>query len=107
MFIQTLRLDLIGPNLTVSEISVVPDSLAALILNTAPTLSLGYHALSLVNVHGLLWIGIVFTFLRFERGVTPGRSLIVPLAGRTTISLAQLGFHAFTAQFWAEGILRL
>jgi hypothetical protein len=98
MFIQTLRLDLIGPNLTVSEVSVVPDSLAALILNPAPTLTMGYHALSLLNIHGLLWIGIVFTFLRFERGVTPGRALLVPLAGWTTISLAQLGLHAFTAQ---------
>ena len=98
MFIQTLRLDLIGPDLTVSEISVVPDSLAALILNPAPTLTMGYHALSLVNLHGLLWIGIVFTFLRFERDVTPPRALLVPLAGWTTISLAQLGFHAFTAQ---------
>ena len=41
MFIQTMRLDLIGPDLTVSEISVVPDSLAALILNPAPTLTMG------------------------------------------------------------------
>ena len=98
MFIQTLRLDLIGSDLTVSEISVVPDSLAALILNPAPTLTMGYHALSLVNLHGLLWIGIVFTFLRFERDVTPGRALVVPLAGWTTVSLAQLGLHAFTAQ---------
>ena len=98
MFIQTMRLDLIGPDLTVSEISVVPDSLAALILNPAPTLTMGYHALSLLNIHSLLWIGIVFTFLRFERDVTPGRALLVPLAGWTTISLAQLGLHAFTAQ---------
>ena len=70
----------------------------ALILNPAPTLTIGYHALSLLNLHGLLWIGIVFTFLRFERDVTPARALLVPLAGWTTISLAQLGFHAFTAQ---------
>ena len=98
MFIQTVRLDLIGPDLTVQEISVVPDSLAALILNPVPTLTIGYHALSLMNLHGLLWIGIVFTFLRFERDVTPARALLVPLAGWTTISLAQLGLHAFTAQ---------
>ena len=98
MFIQTLRLDLIGPDLTVSEITVVPDSLAALILNPAPTLTMGYHALSLLNIHSLLWIGIVFTFLRFESRVTPGRALIVPLAGWTTISLSQLGVHAFTTQ---------
>ena len=98
MFIQTVRLDLIGPDITVQEISVVPDSLAALLLNPAPTLTMGYHALSLLNIHGLLWIGIVFTFLRFERDVTPGRALLVPLAGWSTISLAQLGFHAFTAQ---------
>ena len=98
MFIQTVRLDLIGPDLAVQEISVVPDSLAALILSPAPTLTMGYHALSLLNLHGLLWIGIVFTFLRFERDVTPARALLVPLAGWTTISLAQLGLHAFTAQ---------
>ena len=98
MFIQTVRLDLIGPDITVQEISVVPDSLAALILNPAPTLTIGYHALSLMNLHGLLWIGIVFTFLRFEREVTPARALLVPLAGWTKISLAQLGLHAFTAQ---------
>ena len=36
MFIQTVRLDLIGPDITVQEISVVPDSLAALILNPRP-----------------------------------------------------------------------
>ena len=98
MFIQTVRLDLIGPDITVQEITVVPDSLAALILNPAPTLTIGYHALSLMNLHGLLWIGIVFTFLRFERDVTPARAFLVPLAGWTTISLAQLGLHAFTAQ---------
>ena len=98
MFIQTVRLDLMGPGITVPEISVVPDSLAALLLNPAPTLTIGYHALSLLNLHGLLWIGIVFTFLRFERDVTPGRAVLVPLAGWTTISLAQLGLHAFTAQ---------
>jgi hypothetical protein len=58
--------------------------------------------LSLLNLHGLLWIGIVFTFLRFERDVTPGRALVVPLAGWTTISLAQLGFHTLRHKFWVE-----
>ena len=98
MFVQTLRLDLIGPDLTISELSVVPDSLAALILNPAPHLTMAYSALSLLNLHGLLWIGIIFTYFRFERGFTPRRALLVPLAGWATISLAQLGLQAFTAQ---------
>ena len=98
MFVQTLRLDLIGPDLTISELSVVPDSLAALILSPAPTLTVAYNALSLLNIHGLLWIGIIFTYLRFERRLTPRPALLVPLAGWTTISLAQLGLQAFTAQ---------
>ncbi len=98
MFVQTLRLDLIGPDLTISELSVVPDSLAALILNPTPTLTMGYQALSLLNVHGLLWIGIIFTYLRFERRLTPRPALLVPLAGWTTISLAQLGLQAFMVQ---------
>ena len=98
MFIQALRLDLLGPGITVSELSVVPDSLAALILNPAPTLTMGYNALSLLNLHGLLWIGIIFTYFRFECRFTPRRALLVPLAGWATISLAQLGLQAFTAQ---------
>ena len=98
MFVQTLRLDLIGPDLTISELSVVPDSLAALILNPAPTLTMSYNALSLLNLHGLLWIGIIFTYFRFECRFTPRRALLVPLAGWATISLAQLGLQAFTAQ---------
>ena len=98
MFIQTLRLDLIGPDLTISELSVVPDSLAALILNPAPTLTIAYHALSLLNIHGLLWIGIIFTYFRFECCFTQRRALLVPLAGWATISLVQLGLQAFTAQ---------
>lgn len=98
MFIQTLRLDLLGPAITVPELSVVPDSLAALILNPAPTLSIGYHALSLLSIHGLLWIGIIFTYLRFERHLAPRPAFLIPLAGWITISLAQLGLHTFTAQ---------
>ena len=78
MFVQTVRLDLIGPDLTISELSVVPDSLAALIWNPAPTLT----------IHGLLWIGIIFTYFRFECRFAPRRALLVPLAGWTTISLA-------------------
>ena len=97
-FIQTLRLDLLGPDLTVSELSVVPDSLAALILSPGSGLSIGYDALSLLNIHSLLWIGIIFAYLRFRAGVTPRHALLVPLAGWTTISLAQLGLQAFAAQ---------
>ncbi len=98
MFIQTLRLDLIGPDLVISDLSVVPDSLAALILNPAPTLTMGYSALSLLNLHSLLWIGIIFTYFRFECRFTPRRALLVPLACWATISLAQLGLQTFTAQ---------
>ena len=98
MFMQTLRLDLLGPGITIPELSVVPDSLAALIMSPAATVTMGYHALSFVSIHSLLWIGIVFTFLRFECRVTPPSALLVPLAGWTTISLAQLGLQAFTAQ---------
>ncbi len=98
MFIQTLRLDLMGPDLTMSELSVVPDSLAALILNPAPTLTMGYSALSLLNLHSLLWIGILFTYFRFECRFTPRRALLVPLASWATISLTQLGLQTFAAQ---------
>ena len=98
MFIQMVRLDLLGPGITVAELTVVPDSLAALILNPAPTLSMGYSALSLLSIHGLLWIGIIFSYLRFERRLTPRPALLVPLAGWGTISLAQLGLQAFTVQ---------
>ena len=98
MFVQTVRLDLIGPDLTISELSVVPDSLAALIMDPASTLTMAYSALSLLNLHGLLWIGIIFTYFRFECRFTLGRALLVPLAGWATISLAQLGLQAFTAQ---------
>ncbi len=98
MFIQTLRLDLLGPGITLAELSVVPDSVAALILNPAPAGSIGYSALSLLSVHSLLWIGIIFIYLRFERRVTSRTALLVPLAGWTTISLAQLGLQAFTVQ---------
>ncbi len=98
MFVRTLRLDLIGPDLTLADLSVVPDSLAALILNPAPTLSVGYSTLSLLSIHGLLWIGIIFTYFRFECDFTPWRALLVPLAGWATISLTQLGLQAFTAQ---------
>jgi len=97
-FIQTLRLDLIGPDLIISDLSVVPDSLAALILNPAPTLTMGYSALSLLNLHSLLWIGIIFTYFRFERRFTPRCALLVPLACWATISLAQLGLQTFAAQ---------
>ncbi len=98
MFIQMVRLDLLGPGITVAELTVVPDSLAALILSPAPTLSMGYSALSFLSIHGLLWIGIIFTYLRFERRLTPRTALLVPLAGWGTISLAQLGLQAFTVQ---------
>ena len=98
MFIQTLRLDLIGPDLTMSELSVVPDSLAALILNPAPTLTMGYNALSLLNLHSMLWIGIIFTYFRFECRFTPRLALLVPLASWATISLARLGLQTFAAQ---------
>ena len=98
MSVQTVRLDLMGPDLTIADLTVVPDSLAALILNPAPTLTIGYMALSLLNLHGLLWIGIIFTYFRFECRFTPRRALLVPLAGWATISLAQLGLQAFTAQ---------
>ncbi len=98
MLIQTLRLDLLGPDITVPELTVVPDSLAALIMSPSATVTMGYHALSFLSIHSLLWIGIVFTFLRFECRVTPTSALFVPLAGWTTISLAQLGLNAFTTQ---------
>ncbi|GEM_PF-3015664 len=98
MFIQMVRLDLLGSGITVAELTVVPDSLAALILSPAPTLSMGYSALSFLSIHGLLWIGIIFTYLRFERRLTPRPALLVPLAGWGTISLAQLGLQAFTVQ---------
>ncbi len=98
MFVQTVRLELIGPDLTISELSVVPDSLAALIMDPAPTLTMAYSAMSLLSLHGLLWIGIIFTYFRFECRVAPRRALLVPLAGWATISLAQLGLQAFTAQ---------
>lgn len=98
MAIQMVRLDLLGTGITLPELSVVPDSLAALIFDPPPTPSIGYQALSLVSIHGLLWIGIVFTYLRFERRLPPRPALLVPLACWATISLAQLGVQAFTAQ---------
>lgn len=98
MFLQTLALDLLGPGLTVPQLSVVPDSLAALLLNPGPSLSIGYTALSLLNLHGLLWIAIVFTHLRFRAGASPRHALLIPLAGWTTISLAKLGLTVFMAQ---------
>ena len=98
MFIRVLRLDLLGTDLTVAELGVVPDSLAALIMDPGPTVTAGYDALSFLSLHGLFWICIVFTFLRFESRVTPRHALFVPLAGWTTISLAQLGLHTFLAQ---------
>ncbi len=98
MFLQTLRLDLLGSGLTLLDLSVVPDSLAALVLNPGPSLSIGYGALSLLSLHGLLWIAIIFTYLRFRAGASPRHALLIPLAGWITISLAQLGLTAFTAQ---------
>ncbi len=98
MFIRVLRLDLLGAGLTVPELSVVPDSVAALIMNPTPTVTTAYSALSFLSIHSLLWIAIIFAYLRFEARVTPGRALLVSLAGWTTISLAQLGLQAFTAQ---------
>lgn len=98
MAIQMVRLDLLGTGITVPELSVVPDSLAALIFDPPATLSIGYQALSLLSLHGLLWIGIIFTYLRFELRLATRPALLVPLAGWTTISLAQLGLQAFTAQ---------
>ena len=98
LFLQTVRLDLLGGDLTVPELSVIPDSLAALVLNPGPSLSMGYVALSLVNLHGLLWIGIIFAYLRFRSGASPRHALLIPLGGWTTISLAQLGLQTFTAQ---------
>jgi hypothetical protein len=98
MFIRTLRLELLGLDITVSDLGVVPDSLAALLMDPAPTVAVGYDALSFLSIHGVLWIGIVYAYLRFECGVTSRRALVVPLTGWTTISLAQLGLHAFTAQ---------
>jgi hypothetical protein len=98
MFVQTLRLDLIGPGLTVAELTVVPDSLAALILTPAPAATIGYSALSLLSIHSLLWIGVIFGHLRFATRLTRRPALLVPLAGWTTISLAQLGLQAFAAQ---------
>jgi len=91
--LQAVRLDLLGPGLTVPELSVVPDSLAALFLNPGPSLSIGYAALSLLNLHGLLWIAVIFTCLRFRSGASPRHALLIPLAGWTTISLAQLRSH--------------
>jgi len=98
MFIQMVRLDLLGPGITVAELTVVPDSLAALILDPAPVGTLAYNAMSLLSIHGLMWIGIIFTYLRFERRLTPRTALLVPLASWTTISFAQLGLQAFTVQ---------
>ena len=98
LFIQTVRLDLLGPDLTVAELSVVPDSLAALVLNPGPGLSMGYAARSLLNLHGLLWIGVIYAYLRFQSGASARHALLIPLAGWITISLAQLGLQAFTAQ---------
>ena len=98
LLLQTVRLDLLGGDLTVPELSVVPDSLAALVLNPGPSLSMGYVALGLLNLHGLLWIAIIFAYLRFRSGACPRHALLIPLGGWTTISLAQLGLKAFTAQ---------
>ena len=98
MFIQMVRLDLLGPGITVAELTVVPDSLAALILDPAPVGTLAYNAMSLLSIHGLMWIGIIFMYLRFERRLTPRTALLVPLASWTTISFAQLGLQAFTVQ---------
>ena len=98
MFIRTLRLELLGLDITVSDLGVVPDSLAALLMDPAPTVAVGYDALSFLSIHGVLWIGIVYAYLRFECRVTSRRALVVPLTGGTTISLAQLRLHAFTAQ---------
>jgi hypothetical protein len=97
MAIQMVRLDLLGTGITLPELSVVPDSLAALIFDPLPTPSIGYQALSLLSIHGLLWIGIVFTYLRFERRHAPRPAFLIPLAGWITISLAQLGLQTFTA----------
>jgi len=98
MFIRVLWLDLLGADLTVAELGVVPDSLAALFMNPAPTITTAYDALSFLNIHGLLWMGILFVYLRFESRVTLRHALLIPLAGWTTISLAQLGLHTFAAQ---------
>jgi hypothetical protein len=96
MSVHTLRLALLGPDLTMADLSVVPDSLGALISSPSPTMA--YHALSLLSLHGLLWIGIVFAYFRFECCVSKRAALLVPCATWTTISLAQLGLKTFTAQ---------
>ena len=96
MWVHTLRLALLGPDLTVADLGVVPDSLGALISSPSPTMA--YSALSLLSLHGFLWIGIVFGYLRYECHLDRRAALLVPLAGWATISMAQLGLQTFTAQ---------
>ena len=98
MFIRALRLDLLGGDLTIADLGVVPDSLAALIMNPASTVTTAYSAMSFLSIHSLLWIAIIFAYLRFESGITPRHALLVALASWTTISLTQLGLQAFAAQ---------
>lgn len=98
LFLQTLRLDLLGPDLTMLELTVVPDSLAALIMSPPRSVALGYAALSLLNLHNLIWIGILFAYFRFECRVPPRTALFIPVATWAVISLTQLGLQAFTAQ---------
>jgi hypothetical protein len=54
--------------------------------------------MSFLSIHSLLWIAIIFAYLRFESGITPRHALLVALASWTTISLTQLGLQAFAAQ---------
>jgi hypothetical protein len=98
VFGQTLRLDLLGADLTMWGLSVVPDSLAALIMSPPHAASIGYAALSLLNLHGLLWIGILFAYFRLECRIVPSTALLIPLCAWAIISCAQLGLQAFTAQ---------
>jgi len=98
VFVQTLRLDLLGADLTMWDLSVVPDSLAALIMSPPHIASIGYAALSLLNLHSLLWIGILFAYFRLERRLTPRTALLIPLCAWAIISCAKFGLQAFTAQ---------
>jgi hypothetical protein len=91
-----LRLDLMGADaLTRAELTVVPDSLAAVFSGAGAEITVLSASLSVLSLHDAFWIAIVTVYLTTLTGFGRRRALAITLGAWCVTAVARVGAQLF------------
>ncbi len=95
-FVRMLRLDLLpAGTLTRAELTVVPDSLAAVFSGVGAEVTVLSASMSVLSLHDAFWIAIITVYLTTLAGFGRRRALAIALGAWCVTAVARVGAQIF------------